>query len=127
MKPLILFDMDGTLIIQQRRPVYSGLTTTHSSYMSIKEQMKQIAVKHGVPAELVMGLDRMALIWNTTRHYLEENNYSAEEIKAIEDEINVPFMAEEEADHATSVLLPGTITGLDQLKRLGLEIWSASF
>jgi len=122
MKPLLLFDMDGTLIIQQKRPVYTGVSTTHSSYMSIKEQMKRIVVKHGVPSELVMGLDRMAHIWNTTRHYLEDNGYSEEQIEAIIQEINVPFMTEERADHAVSVLLPGTIKGLEQLKELGYQM-----
>jgi phosphoglycolate phosphatase-like HAD superfamily hydrolase len=84
--------------------------------------MKKIAVSYGVPADLIMGLERMALIWNTTRHCLEENGYSDDEIEAVIDEINVPFMAEEEADHATSILLPDTVKGLDSLKHLGYEM-----
>ena len=122
MKPLILFDMDGTLIIQQERPVYTGTSTTHSSYMSVKSHMKEIVVKHGVPAELVMNLDRMAYIWNNTRHYLEDNGCSEKQINAIVDEINVPFMIEERADHAVSVLLPGTIEGLESLRQQGYRM-----
>ena len=122
MKPLILFDMDGTLIIQQERPVYTGTTTTHSSYMSVKSHMKNIVVKHGVPAELVMDLDRMAHIWNTTRHYLKDHGYGEDRIESIIAEINVPFMIEERADHAVSVLLPGTIEGLESLKQLEYQM-----
>lgn len=120
--PLLLFDMDGTLIIQRTRPVYSGTTTTHSSYMSIKSQMKAIAVKHGVPPKLIMELDRMAHIWNTIRHYFEDNGYSEEQTQEVIDEINVPFMMEERADHEVSVLLPGTIEGLKRLKETGYRM-----
>ena len=38
------------------------------------------------------------------------------------DEINVPFMEEERADHAISVLIPGTMIGLESLRRLGYEM-----
>jgi len=38
------------------------------------------------------------------------------------DEINVPFMEEERADHAVSVLLPSTIEGLESLKHLEYEM-----
>ena len=121
-KPLLLFDMDGTLIIQGEKPTYTGTMTQYSSYLSIKQQMKQIVVKHGVPAELVLDLNRMAHIWNTTRHYLEDQGYPETQIQKVIDEINVPFMEEERADHAVSVLLPGTIEGLEALKRLGYEM-----
>jgi len=121
-KPLLLFDMDGTLIIQGEKPTYTGTLTQYSSYLSIKQQMKQIVVKHGVQTELVMDLNRMSHIWNATRHYLEENGCSEEKIQQVIDEINVPFMEEERADHAVSVLLPGTIEGLESLRRLGYEM-----
>ena len=121
-KPILLFDMDGTLIIQGEKPTYTGTITQHSSYMSIKRKMKEIVVKHGVPAEHVLDLNRMAHIWNTTRHYLEDHGYPEAQIQTVIDEINVPFMEEERADHAVSVLLPGTIEGLGSLKRLGYEM-----
>ena len=121
-KPLILFDMDGTLIIQGEKPTYTGTLTQYSSYLSIKQQMKQIVVRHGVPADLVMDLNRMSHIWNATRHYLEDHGYSEAEIQTVIDEINVPFMEEERADHAVSVLLPGTIEGLESLRSLGYEM-----
>jgi phosphoglycolate phosphatase-like HAD superfamily hydrolase len=121
-KPILLFDMDGTLIIQGEKPAYTGTLTQYGSYMSIKRQMKEIVVKHGVPAEHVMDLNRMAHIWNSTRHYLEDHGYSEAQIQSVIDEINVPFMVEERADHAVSVLLPSTIEGLISLKRLGYEM-----
>jgi HAD superfamily hydrolase (TIGR01549 family) len=121
-KPLILFDMDGTLIIQSEKPRYIGTITQYNSYISIKQQMKEIVVQHGVPAEIVMDLNRMAHIWNTTRHYFEDNGYSEKQIQKVIDEINVPFMEEERADHAVSVLIPGTIEGLESLQRLGYEM-----
>ena len=122
MKPILLFDMDGTLIIQKKKPEYQGTSTHYGPYLSIKCQMKNIVVGHGVPESMVEPLDRMAHIWNTTRRYLEESHYSESEIESVMDEINVPFMAEERADHAVSVLLPGTIEGLEALRGLGYEM-----
>lgn len=122
MKPLLLFDMDGTLIIQQTPPEYKGTDTYYGPYLSIKDQMKEILVKHGVPAEQVMPLNRMALIWNAGRRYLEENGGSEYEIKSVMAEINEPFMAEERSDHEISVLLPDTLTGLEALRQLGYEM-----
>ncbi|RLI01425.1 hypothetical protein DRO31_06530 [Candidatus Bathyarchaeota archaeon] len=122
MKPLLLFDMDGTLIIQEKPPEYQGTKTHYGPYLSIKRQMKEIVIKHGVPSELVMPLDRMATIWNATRKYLEEHDYSDEEIKAVMAEINEPFMVEERADHEISVLIPDTIPGLEELRNLGYEM-----
>ena len=122
MKPLILFDMDGTLIIQEKPPEYKGTKTHYGPYLSIKSQMKEIVIKHGVPSELVMPLDRMATIWNTTRKYLEDNDYPDSEIKAVMTEINEPFMVEERADHEISVLIPDTIPGLKKLKDLGYTL-----
>jgi phosphoglycolate phosphatase-like HAD superfamily hydrolase len=121
-KSLILFDMDGTLIIQKERPVYTGTTTFHSSYLSIKEHMKQIVVKYGIPLHLVSGLDRMASIWNTTIRYLEDQRYPEDQIKNIITEINVPFMIEERSDYDVSILLPGTIDGLESLKQMEYEL-----
>ncbi len=121
-RPLLLFDMDGTLILQGEKPTYKGATTDYHRYVSIKQQMKNIVVKHGVPAKHVSDLNRMAHIWNTTRHYLENNGYSEEQIQLVIDEINVPFMMEEHADHQVSVLIPGTIEGLTRLKETGYRM-----
>jgi len=122
LKPLLLFDMDGTLIILRHRPKYRGAITHHTPYMSIKAQMKEIAVKHGVPAEEIMGMNRMAHIWNRVRSYLEEAGRSSVEVQAIIDEINVPFMVEERSEHDISELLPDTISGLQTLKSEGYEM-----
>jgi HAD superfamily hydrolase (TIGR01549 family) len=122
MKPLLLFDMDGTLIIQQTPPEYKGTETHYGPYLSIKDQMKEILVKHGVPSEQVMSLNRMALIWNAGRRFIEENGFSEEEIKAIMAKINEPFMVEERSDHEISVLIPDTLSGLEALRQLGYEM-----
>jgi phosphoglycolate phosphatase-like HAD superfamily hydrolase len=119
MKPLILFDMDGTLIIQRERP---AVMDYHPSFKSAKDQMKETAVRLGIPSEEVMALNRMAHIWNHARRYVEDHGYSDEQVKTLLDEISVPFMAEDRADHAVSVLLSDTITGLESLKKLGYEM-----
>lgn len=121
-KPLILFDMDGTLIVLREKPKYTGTTTYHGSYMSIKSHMKEIVVSHGVPPELVKDLNRMAHIWNATRRFLEDNDYSEEQIQRVIDEINEPFMVEERADHEVSVLMDGTLDGLQALRKQGYEL-----
>lgn len=122
MKLLLLFDMDGTLIILRHRPKYRGAITHHTPFMAIKAQMKEIAVSHGVPPEAIMGMNRMAHIWNRTRSYLEEDGRSSEEIQAIIDEINVPFMVQERSEHDISELLPATLAGLKALKSGGYEM-----
>jgi hypothetical protein len=91
-KALLLFDMDGTLIISKNKPKNKGLKTPHLSYMSIKSQMKDIVVKNGVPAKKVMELDRMSLIWNETILQLEQQNVPEQKIQKIIQKINVPFM-----------------------------------
>lgn len=122
MKPLLLFDMDGTLIILKHRPKYRGTITHHTPFMTIKAQMKEIAASHGVPPEEIMGMNRMAHIWNRTRSYLVEDERSQEEVQAIIDEINVPFMVQERSEHDISELLPDTLSGLQTLKSEGYEM-----
>jgi phosphoglycolate phosphatase-like HAD superfamily hydrolase len=121
-KPLLLFDMDGTLIVLSEKPKYISTLTNHGSYISIKHQMKEIVVRYGIPAELVKELNRMALIWNFTYCYLEKIGTPDEHIQKVIEEINVPFMVEERADHAVSVLLEGTLTGLEVLKIKGYDM-----
>ena len=122
MKPLLLFDMDGTLIILKHRPKYRGTITHHTPYMSIKVRMKDTAVNHGVPPEEIKDMNRMAHIWNRTRRFLEEDGRNHEEIQTIIDEINIPFMIEERSEHKLSVLLPDTLAGLYTLKSMGYEM-----
>lgn len=69
MKPLLLFDMDGTLIILKHRPKYRGTITYHTPFMSLKARMKEIAVSPGVPPEEIKDMNRMAHIWNRVRSY----------------------------------------------------------
>jgi phosphoglycolate phosphatase-like HAD superfamily hydrolase len=121
-KPILLFDMDGTLIIQKDSSTYSGTKTHHSNYMSIKRQMKDIIIQHGIPKEKVLHLDRMALIWNQTTRYLDELGAEENEIRSLIEKINVPFMVEERADHAKSVLLPETIPTLKELTQKGYNL-----
>jgi HAD superfamily hydrolase (TIGR01549 family) len=53
---------------------------------------------------------------------LENHGYSEKQITAAIDEINVPFMEQEKAEHAVSVLLHGTVEGLDALRCHGYEM-----
>ena len=62
MKPLILFDMDGTLITIDNKLRHVNTNGVKSP----KEQMKKIAIQHGVPPNIVKPLNRMAHIWNKT-------------------------------------------------------------
>ena len=113
--------MDGTLIILKHKPTYHGPVTHHTPYLSIKAQMKQIAIENGVPSNLVMNKTRMAHIWNTVRRYSEKRN-SPEEVDELMRLINEPFMVEERSEHELSVLLPDTILGLQMLKDEGYEM-----
>jgi HAD superfamily hydrolase (TIGR01549 family) len=122
MTPILLFDMDGTLIIQKNKPEYEGTKTQHASYMSIKEQMKEIIIDYGIPEEKIVHLNRMALIWNQTRRYLEQEGVNENEIRKLIDKINIPFMVEERKDHSQSILLHETIPVLDKLKNEGYEL-----
>ena len=83
-KPLLLFDMDGTLIILSDNPEYQGFSTSYGPYVSLKHQMKRVGVSKGVPLEEYAGLDRMAQIWNKTREYAESNGFAETRIKALD-------------------------------------------
>jgi phosphoglycolate phosphatase-like HAD superfamily hydrolase len=120
MKPLLLFDMDGTLIDLKKRPEYTGLENKHVPYMSLKAQMNKIATENGVPSDVVDGLDRMALIWNTVRRYAESNRF--DNVDLLMRKINEPFMDHEREDHNISFLMPETIPGLKSLKDLGYKM-----
>ena len=110
--------MDGTLIIQKGESVGNNSTEQHIHYSSVKEQMKNIAEKYGVQKDLIKDLNRMAHIWNATRHFLEDNGFSKQEIMLVMNEINVLFMIEERVDHKVSVLGSGTLSGLQKLHDL---------
>ena len=119
MKPLILFDMDGTLII--RAEPGQDVPRKHPlPEVPAKIQMKHIAVKHGVPEEIVAPLERMALIWNATRSYLLEHNIP--EVQSIMAEINKPFLADETSDHEFTEVLEDTGPGLMALRDHGFEM-----
>ncbi len=112
--------MDGTLIILKKKPTYTGVTNKHLPYLSIKVQMKKVAVENGVPSNLVEDLDRMAHIWNAVRKYGEEN--FPDGVDELMRKINDPFMVEERTEHDLSILLPDTIDGLKELKAEGYEM-----
>jgi phosphoglycolate phosphatase-like HAD superfamily hydrolase len=122
MNPILLFDMDGTLIIQKNTPEYEGTKTHHASYMLIKKQMKEIITNYGIPEDKIIHLNRMALIWNQTRRYLEQEGVDENGIRKLIDKINVPFMIEERKDHSQSILLQETIPVLNKLKNEGYEL-----
>lgn len=119
-KPLILFDMDGTLIDLERKPKYTGLENKHVPYLSLKDQMKKIAEANGVPTEVYGDLDRMATIWNAVRGYAEEHFPDrADDLMKM---INEPFMSHEKDDHNRSFLMSDTIASLQSLRDSGYEM-----
>jgi phosphoglycolate phosphatase-like HAD superfamily hydrolase len=121
-RPLLLFDMDGTLIKMTDPSRHSQRVRHHTSYGSVKQRMKKLAVDHGVPAEELAGLERMAHIWNAARAYADHNGFPEEDTQALMSAINGPFMEEERADHAMSVLIPGTAEALTTLRDMGYEM-----
>ena len=121
-KPLLLFDMDGTLIEMTDPSRHSPQIRHNPSYGSIKQRMKENAAAHGVPPEEVADLERMAHIWNAARAYADRNGFPEEDTLALMNAINVPFMEEERSDHALSVLIPGTEEALTTLRDMGYEM-----
>ena len=121
-KPLLLFDMDGTLIKMTDSSRHSQRVRHHTSYGSVKQRMKELAADHGVPAEELADLERMAHIWNAARAYADHNGFPEEDTQTLMSAINAPFMEEERADHALSVLIPGTAEALMTLRDLGYEM-----
>lgn len=122
MKPLLLFDMDGTLIEMTDPSRHSPHVRHNPSYGSIKQRMKDIAAAHGIPHGELAGLERMAHIWNAARSYADRNGFPEEATTALMTDINEPFMEEERADHAISVLLPGTEEALNSLRETGYDM-----
>jgi phosphoglycolate phosphatase len=120
--PLLLFDMDGTLIHVEGRVANPGHHPGHQAKTPAREEMKRLAALHGVPSEAVEDLNRMAHIWNTCRAYAEAKGYSEEETDALMAALDGPFMEEEVTDHAISTLLPDAEETLDALRGLGYEI-----
>jgi HAD superfamily hydrolase (TIGR01549 family) len=114
-KPLLLFDMDGTLVTLNEVPDYHGVSTGYTPYVSLINEMKAIAASNGVPMEEYEGLNRMAHIWNRTREYAETRGFTEPEKRALMDAINEPFTRHEAVDHERSYLIPGTNEALDAL------------
>lgn len=121
-KPLLLFDMDGTLIQVKGSGVGLSHHVGRHAKTPVKEEMKRLAALHGVPSEALRGLDRMSHIWNACRVHAEGSGYTEEDTAALMAAINGPFMAEERADHALSVLLPGAVETLESLTETGYEM-----
>lgn len=111
-KPLILFDMDGTLITLQGQPAYHGA----------RAQMKKIASSHGIPQEEIDHINRMAHIWNKTRTYAESQSFDEVQIEALMRAINEPFKQEESAEHEKSILMPDTLETLETLQKEGYTL-----
>ena len=64
-RPLLLFDMDGTLIsLHMRRS-----SSRPHVLSSVKQHMKEIAVSYGIPMEEYGNLNRISHIWNKKRTY----------------------------------------------------------
>ena len=121
-KSLLLFDMDVTLITSKNPPFYQRNTTRNAIYISVKNQMRQIAVSYGVPIDELHGLERMALIWNKTRVYAENQGFSKKTITEMMTAINEHFTYEETIDHQNLVLLPKTLETLEILQNEGIDL-----
>ncbi len=113
-KPLLLFDMDGTLILTKER-------FEHSSAL-LQEEMKIIVISHGIPPSEVVGLRRMTHILNKARKYAEVHKFDQAAIDVMVREMVKPFKQQELMEHANSILLPDTIPVLETLKRDGYEL-----
>jgi HAD superfamily hydrolase (TIGR01549 family) len=113
-KPLILFDMDGTLILTKEEFEHSATI--------FRKEMINIASNHGVPFSVVASLERMAHILNKARKYAESHRFDQAEIDVMVKEMIKPFKQQELIEHAKSVLLPDTIAVLEALRREGYEL-----
>ena len=114
--------MDGTLIEMTEISRHSPHVRHNSSYGSIKQRMKDIAAAHGVPQGELAGLERMAHIWNAARAHADRCGFPEEATTALMTAINEPFMEEERADHALSVLISGTEEALNSLRETGYDM-----
>jgi HAD superfamily hydrolase (TIGR01549 family) len=119
--PIILFDMDGTLI-DYKKTGKQGISPKNAIYVTAKEKMKQIGVLHGVPIEKLKNLNRLSHIWNKTRTYAEKHGFTEKKIEALMNEINTPFIQIESAEHAISYLIPGTIKTLEAMYNDGYSL-----
>jgi HAD superfamily hydrolase (TIGR01549 family) len=115
-KPLLLFDMDGTLIIPRMEEAGREVTI-HSLSLQSRQQMKNISHLYGVPLTELDPLNRMAHIWNRTRRYAEAHGFNEKRMTSMMARLNEPFSRQEELEHSLSVLLPGTIEVLESLQK----------
>lgn len=113
-KPLILFDMDGTLILAQEGFEHSAAV--------LREEMKNIVSSHGVPLSVVVDLNRMTHILNKARKYADNHEFDQAKIDVMVKEMIKPFKQQELMEHASSILLPDTIAVLEVLKKGGYEL-----
>jgi HAD superfamily hydrolase (TIGR01549 family) len=115
-KPLLLFDMDGTLIIPKMEEANKKVTI-HSLSLQSRQQMKNISHYYGVPLTELDSLNRMANIWNIARKYAEGHGFNEKRLTNMMARLNEPFNRQEELEHSLSVLLPGTIEVLESLQK----------
>lgn len=115
-KPLLLFDMDGTLIIPRMEEA-GRKATIHSLSLQSRQQMKNISHLYGVPLTELDPLNRMAHIWNRTRRYAEAHGFNEKRMTSMMARLNEPFSRQEELEHSLSVLLPGTVEVLESLQK----------
>jgi phosphoglycolate phosphatase-like HAD superfamily hydrolase len=111
-KPLVLFDLDGTLIMPRDEKT-KNKTPINFSGVESRRRMKHIAYSYGIPAAEVDSLDRVAHIWNSARRYTEDHNFNQEKIDRLMAELNEPFQLQEDFEHSVSFLLPGTLEALE--------------
>lgn len=106
-KPLILFDMDGTLTaIDNEAPEKELLI--ESSGAKARAEMKRLAVSLGVSKEEIDPLNRMAVVWNSSRRYAETHKFANEKTKRLMQELNIAFQKQEDLEHSMTMPLPET-------------------
>jgi HAD superfamily hydrolase (TIGR01549 family) len=115
-KPLLLFDMDGTLIIP-KEVTSDGKASINTMGLQSRQQMKRVAASFGVPQSEIDSINRMATVWNYARRYAEAHSYGDEKITGMMTGLNEFFSRQEELEHSISVLLPSTVETLEDLKR----------
>ena len=103
-KPLILFDMDGTLTaIDNDTPEKELLI--ESSGAKARAEMKRLAISLGVPREEIEPLNRMAVVWNSSRRYAERHKFADEKTKRLMQELNIAFQKQEDLEHSMTMPL----------------------
>ena len=121
-KPLILFDMDGTLITLKEKPSPRRVSVDPAPSVSLRQQMKQIASSHGIPLEEMNHTNRMNRIWNISWVYAHNHGFDEDKIKALMRTIDEPFKQSVSDYHDLCMLMPDTLETLEAFQKDGYTL-----